>query len=66
MITEILFSVIALYGLGFNGTHNITEWDCPIIDGEWRSYDLLDRGWCNLNGLVQPLEPERNYDDDDD
>ena len=49
MITEILFSVIALYGLGFNGTHNITEWDCPIIDGEWRSYDLLDRGWCHLN-----------------
>ena len=66
MITEILFSVIALYGLGFNGAHNITEWDCPIIDGEWRSYDLLDRGWCHLNGLVQPLEPERNYDDDDD
>jgi hypothetical protein len=21
--------------------------DCPIIDGEWRSYDLLDRSWCD-------------------
>lgn len=47
-------AVIALVG---NMT-NATSTDCPIIDGEGRGYDLVDRGWCHdYTGLLRHLLP---------
>ena len=55
--TTFVVLVLILFALAGNVT-NATSTDCPIIDGEYRDYDLLDHGWChNYAGLLRHLLP---------
>jgi len=35
------------YGGGNLRLDCLEEEDCPIIDGDYRNYDLLERVWCH-------------------
>ena len=45
MITQIGLMLVLIVIAGLN-VSNATN-DCPLIDGEARGYDLVDRLWCN-------------------
>jgi hypothetical protein len=35
------------YGGGNLRLDCLEEKDCPIIDGDYRNYDVLERAWCH-------------------
>lgn len=56
MNNTVIMLVLVVFALVGNTT-NAMSTDCPIINGGARSYDLLDRGWCQYSGLLQHLLP---------
>lgn len=52
MITQIVLGLVLIFAL--TNVTNSTISDCPIIDGEYHSFDLLERSWCHQVGIPQP------------